>query len=280
MRIRELVIEAQTETIVAKCKFEVTEGEIGDGQFLFKQDPGKPTLLVGRVTGLAPGEHGFHIHEFGDLSDGCKSAGGHYNPDNVDHGDIDKGHVGDLGNIVANEEGIADISLVLKRVDLHGDRSVVGRALIVHADKDDLGKGGDAESLKTGNAGERLGCGVIRLATLNESDDFDPTDNPTNKYMAQQRKAADNMAMADYNKEFDYADKYLSNTEAHKKPYHFIDPATGKTSGEGPYFGIVFGKLPQNDREWMKLGFTKAVNGAWFINNQYLKKLVDQGVIG
>ena len=59
--------------------------------------------------------------------------------------------------------------MILKRVDLHGDRSVVGRALIVHADEDDLGKGGDAESLKTGNAGDRLGCGVIRLATLEES---------------------------------------------------------------------------------------------------------------
>ena len=130
-------------------------------------------MLVGKVTGLTPGKHGFHIHEFGDLSDGCTSAGGHYNPDGVDHGGLEGGmkdaHVGDLGNIVANDDGVADIKLILKRVDLHGDRSVVGRALIVHADEDDLGKGGDAESLKTGNAGDRLGCGVIRLATLEES---------------------------------------------------------------------------------------------------------------
>ncbi len=114
-----------------------------------------------------------------------------------------------------------------------------------------------------------------------ESEEFDPTDNPTDEYMAQQQKAADDMmSMKQMNKPFDYADKYASNTEAHKKPYHFIDPATGKTSGEGPYFGIVFSKLPQNDREWMALGFTKAINGAWFINNQYLKKLVDQNIIG
>ena len=52
---------------------------------------------------------------------------------------------------------------VAERVDLHGDRSVVGRALIIHAHEDDLGKGGDKESLKTGNARDRLACGVIRL---------------------------------------------------------------------------------------------------------------------
>ena len=163
------IYEAINQTIVAKCELEHTEGEIGEGHFLFKQEPGKPVLLVGRVTGLTPGKHGFHIHEFGDLSDGCASAGGHYNPDGVDHGDIDKGHAGDLGNIIADENGTAEVSLVLKRVDLHGDRNIIGRALVVHADEDDLGKGGDAESLKTGNAGDRLGCGVIRLATLDES---------------------------------------------------------------------------------------------------------------
>ena len=163
------IYEAISEPIVAKCGLEHTEGKIGVGHFLFKQEPGKPILLVGRVTGLTPGKHGFHIHEFGDLSDGCKSAGGHYNPDGVDHGDIDKGHAGDLGNIVADENGTAEVSLVLKRVDLFGDRNIIGRAIVVHADEDDLGKGGDAESLKTGNAGDRLGCGVIRLATLEES---------------------------------------------------------------------------------------------------------------
>ena len=72
--------------------------------------------------------------------------------------------MGDLGNIVADDSGVAKIDLVLPRVDLHGDRSVVGRAIVVHADVDDLGQGGDEESLKTGNAGDRVGCGVIRLS--------------------------------------------------------------------------------------------------------------------
>jgi Cu-Zn family superoxide dismutase len=133
------------------------------GTVLFKQEPDSPTLIVGRITGLRPGLHGFHVHEFGDLSRGCESAGQHYNPDEVDHGDIDSGHVGDLGNIIADAEGIAEFSIVAERVDLMGDRSVVGRAIVVHENQDDLGQGGDAESLKTGNAGDRLACGVITL---------------------------------------------------------------------------------------------------------------------
>lgn len=134
------------------------------GKFLFKQKSGGPTMIVGQVTGLEPGLHGFHIHEFGDLSGGCDTAGAHYNPDDVDHGDLEDGHVGDLGNVTADENGVVTLNVTAPRVDLSGDRSVVGRSIIIHSDKDDLGLGGDAESIKTGNAGERLACGVITLA--------------------------------------------------------------------------------------------------------------------
>ena len=146
--------------------------EHGDAKGIinFKQKPGKPTIITGTITGLSEGVHGFHIHEFGDLSKGCDSAGGHYNPDDVDHGGLEDGHVGDLGNIQADKSGTAKFKIVAKRVDLHGNRSVVGRAVVVHADEDDLGKGGDEESLKTGNAGDRAGCGVITLADQLEED--------------------------------------------------------------------------------------------------------------
>jgi len=69
----------------------------------------------------------------------------------------------DLSNVIADKNGIADFTIVAKRVDLVGDRSVVGRGMVIHADRDDLGKGGDAESLKTGNAGDRLACGIVAL---------------------------------------------------------------------------------------------------------------------
>ena len=152
-------LKESKETIIAQC--DLQHSDTVKGTILLMQAPGTPTLIKGTITGLEPGLHGFHIHEFGDMSDGCKSMGGHYNPDGVDHGDINEGHVGDLGNVTADEDGKASFSIKANRVDLIGDRSVVGRGLVIHEDEDDLGKGGDAESLKTGNAGERLACGVI-----------------------------------------------------------------------------------------------------------------------
>ena len=119
------------------------------------------------ITGLTDGEHGFHIHTYGDLTDGCDSACSHFNPDNTEHGGLDSKirHLGDLGNI-SSEKGVSWGRLSTDTLSLKsGKRNcIVGRMIIVHADRDDLGKGGDAESLKTGNAGKRVGCGVIGLA--------------------------------------------------------------------------------------------------------------------
>lgn len=171
------ITEAQ-ETVTAICVLE--HSDTVKGTILFKQQPGMPTLVVGKITGLAPGQHGFHIHEFGDLSNGCESAGDHYNPDGVDHGNLDEGHAGDLGNVTADKNGVADIKIIAKRIGLEGDRSVVGRAVVIHQDQDDLGQGGDAESLKTGNAGDRLACGVITLkVSVNEN--FADGKNPQDK---------------------------------------------------------------------------------------------------
>ena len=143
---------------------ELIHSDTVKGTIKFTQESGQPTIITGEITGLEPGEHGFHIHEFGDLSGGCDTAGAHYNPDEVEHGDIEEGHVGDLGNVTADENGVATLNISAPRVDLSGERSVVGRSIIIHSDKDDLGLGGDAESIKTGNAGDRLACGVITLS--------------------------------------------------------------------------------------------------------------------
>ena len=154
------ITEGET-TVIAQC--ELQHSDTVKGSILFMQAPGTPTLIKGKITGLQPGKHGFHIHEFGDMSKGCESMGGHYNPDGVDHGDEKEGHVGDLGNITADESGTAKFSIRADRVELIGDRSVVGRGIVVHANPDDFGKGRDEESLKTGNAGDRIACGVITL---------------------------------------------------------------------------------------------------------------------
>ncbi|TVU06214.1 hypothetical protein EJB05_49415, partial [Eragrostis curvula] len=127
-----------------------------------------PTTVNVCVTGLAPGLHGFHLHEFGDTTNGCISTGPHFNPNNMTHGapEDEVRHAGDLGNIVANAEGVAEATIVDKQIPLSGPNSVVGRAFVVHELEDDLGKGGHELSLSTGNAGGRLACGVVGLTPL------------------------------------------------------------------------------------------------------------------
>jgi Cu-Zn family superoxide dismutase len=129
-----------------------------------EQAEGSATTITYRISGLEPGQHGFHIHEFADFSNGCMSAGPHYNPFGKTHGgpDDEERHVGDLGNIVANTDGVAEGTITDSLVQLSGEYTVIGRSFMVHAGVDDLGKGGHELSPTTGNAGGRIGCGVIR----------------------------------------------------------------------------------------------------------------------
>ncbi len=133
---------------------------------LIQGSPSHKVLVVGQITGLSEGLHGFHVHQIGDIGDGCKAAGGHFNPFEATHGapEDETRHVGDLGNIIANADGVADISRYDEFASLYDDSGagIVGRAFVVHAGEDDLGRGGDDGSLKTGNAGGRVACGVIR----------------------------------------------------------------------------------------------------------------------
>jgi Cu-Zn family superoxide dismutase len=97
------------------------------------------------------------------------SAGPHYNPHRQNHGNIfihgKKRHVGDLvNNIESNGRGDVFLQYEDDLVQLSGPYSVIGRSIVIHQNKDDLGLGGDAESLKTGNAGGRMACAVIGLA--------------------------------------------------------------------------------------------------------------------
>ncbi len=141
-------------------------------------DTGDGVEISYDIFGLSDGEHGFHIHEYGDLTDGCDSACSHFNPFNTTHGGLDSKvrHEGDLGNIVARG-GRAKGKMLAKKLSLNPSQitSILGRMIIVHQDRDDLGLGGlnsegevinekvHKESLKTGNAGKRLGCGVIGI---------------------------------------------------------------------------------------------------------------------
>jgi Cu-Zn family superoxide dismutase len=149
-----------------KCDGSAESGEVR-GQVTFEQaDEASDCTITYKVTGLAPGPHGFHVHEKADFSDGCKSAGPHYNPFGKTHGgpDDEERHVGDLGNIVAGADGVAEGTIVDKLINISGEYTVIGRSMMVHEDEDDLGKGGHELSPTTGNAGARIACGEITLA--------------------------------------------------------------------------------------------------------------------
>ena len=108
-----------------------------------------------------PGEHAVHIHENGDCSspDG-KSAGGHWNPTGDDHGKWGASpfHLGDIGNVTVGEDGTGSLSMTSDRwvMGSGAENDILEKAVIVHADVDDF------TSQPTGNAGGRIGCGVIR----------------------------------------------------------------------------------------------------------------------
>ena len=118
--------------------------------------------VVATFTKLPKGEHGFHIHKAGDLrGEGCKGACDHYHVGAAqDHGGPpnSKGprHTGDLGNVTKGS-----YSYMLHGISV---ADLLGRSIIVHADKDDLGKGNAPDSLTTGHSGARIACAIIGRA--------------------------------------------------------------------------------------------------------------------
>jgi Cu-Zn family superoxide dismutase len=148
---------AQPSVTRALCLLAPTQGHAVRGTVTFLQQDGA-VLVRAEITGLTPGAHGFHVHEFGDCSaPDAASAGGHFNPMGHQHAgpDAPARHMGDLGNLVAGEDGVARMERLDKILKLGGPHSIVGRAVIVHEKVDDLA------TQPTGNAGGRVACGVI-----------------------------------------------------------------------------------------------------------------------
>ncbi|KAL0809077.1 hypothetical protein ABMA28_012707 [Loxostege sticticalis] len=133
------------------------------GVIRFQQSEEGPLVADGSIDGLSPSSlHGLHVHDAGDLSQGCESIGGHYNPYGSPHGGPedpqDRRHAGDLGNIVADENGRATFRIldnVLKVWD------IVGRSVAVTEKKDDLGRGSSPSSRVDGDSGTPIACGII-----------------------------------------------------------------------------------------------------------------------
>ena len=135
-----------------------TEGSEASGSVTFEETNGR-VKITAEMSGLAPGKHGFHIHEIGDCSSpDASSAKGHLNPGNTQHGapDSPTHHAGDLGNIEADAEGNASFQMTVDFISLtEGPNSVLGKAVVVKADEDnfDLSR----------SDGVRLACGVIEM---------------------------------------------------------------------------------------------------------------------
>ena len=118
--------------------------------------------IYAELDGLNPNQkHAMHVHEFGDGNgtDGMKT-GGHYNPEGHAHGlpEAATRHAGDLGNVTADANGKAVYRMEANNISMVGLKNpIIGRGVIVHAKTDDGGQ-------PTGNAGPRIGVGVIGIA--------------------------------------------------------------------------------------------------------------------
>jgi Cu-Zn family superoxide dismutase len=144
----------------ATAQLNPTKGNKTIGEATFEQEGDKVKVWV-YVQGLKPGQaHGLHIHEVGDCSaPDAMSAKGHFNPFGKPHGDPKTGnrHAGDLPALQAAKNGRAKVEATVDMISVTpGPGSIIGKALIVHADPDDY------RTQPTGNAGARLACGVIR----------------------------------------------------------------------------------------------------------------------
>ena len=144
----------------ATAKIEAKSGSAAAGDANFSASAGKVTMTV-TVTGLTPGTHAIHLHEKGDCSDPeAKAAGPHWNPSNEAHGQWGHGafHHGDIGNLEANAQGEATLTFSTDMWTIGGPAAsdIIGRAVVVHDKADDF------QTQPTGNAGGRIGCGVIQ----------------------------------------------------------------------------------------------------------------------
>ena len=142
----------------ATARLEPTKGNATAGNVTFTQK-GDRVAIEAKVSGLAPGGHGFHIHEKGDCSSGDgMSAGGHFNPTGKPHGNpsVPDHHTGDMPMLVADASGNASLSMELGAMTVgSGATDIVGKAVIVHKDPDDY------TTQPTGNSGARVACGLI-----------------------------------------------------------------------------------------------------------------------
>lgn len=138
--------EADT-TLNGKATFDVVDGKV-------KMD------LDITVPKMANKSVAVHLHEHGACGDMGKDAHGHWNPTNQQHGKWGSSsfHLGDIGNVTLDANGKGHLEMETNLWTIGGDSTsnILNRAVIVHGGVDDF------TTQPTGNAGSRIGCGVIQ----------------------------------------------------------------------------------------------------------------------
>jgi Cu-Zn family superoxide dismutase len=137
-----------------------TSGSTASGTVQFAQRTDGSVEVRVNLTGVPAGVHGFHVHEKGDCGNNGNNAGGHFNPTSTPHAapEVDPHHAGDFGNVTADANGNVTTTITTRSITVaEGASSAVGRAVILHANPDDL------TTQPTGNAGGRIACGVVTL---------------------------------------------------------------------------------------------------------------------
>lgn len=159
--ITNLTAAKETNSNSLKAELKSAKDYNVQGIISFQEEDGK-TKVTGTVKNISPGKHGFHVHENGDCSaEDFSSAGGHYNPTGHKHGAPEEAehHIGDFGNIIADENGVAAIEITDSNLPLSGKNGIAGKAVVIHQDADDL------ISQPSGASGKRIACGVLKSAT-------------------------------------------------------------------------------------------------------------------
>lgn len=149
--------ESKDEVQQAVVVVHPTKGNNVSGKVTFTKEA-NGIRIVADIEGLKPGKHGFHAHEHGDCSSpDASSAGGHFNPTNTKHGgpDSPEHHVGDFGNLEADDSGKAHYDRLNKDIAFSGIKNIIGKSIIIHADADDF------VTQPSGNSGARVACGLI-----------------------------------------------------------------------------------------------------------------------
>jgi Cu-Zn family superoxide dismutase len=128
------------------------------GHVHFQQQSDGNVQVTADLTGLPPNStHGFHVHDKGACTNYGNDAGPHYNPTNAPHASPDAAshHAGDFGNVTADDKGEVHTTFTTRSISVGGTNDVVGHAVILHANPDDL------TTQPSGNAGARVACGVV-----------------------------------------------------------------------------------------------------------------------